>query len=129
MYAYLFVCVCVCVCVHAYVWCVRVCVRACVFLSVRVRVRLRFHDVRGGASVCRMGPFLRHASFPDHVGPSGTEQGQHFEGQTKFLVDFTHIGLDLSFPSKWRIAHSPSYVQLFEGKTGFLETEIAHSGD
>uniref|UniRef100_A0A8D3AWM8 3',5'-cyclic-AMP phosphodiesterase n=1 Tax=Scophthalmus maximus TaxID=52904 RepID=A0A8D3AWM8_SCOMX len=37
---------------------------------------LRLHDVRGGAAVCRVGPFLRHPSVSDHAGPHGAEQGQ-----------------------------------------------------
>lgn len=36
----------------------------------------RLHDVRGGAAVHRVGPFLRHVSVPDHAGPHGAEQGQ-----------------------------------------------------
>lgn len=36
----------------------------------------RFHDLRGGASVCRVGTLFRHAAFSDHARPFGPEQGQ-----------------------------------------------------
>lgn len=36
----------------------------------------RFHDLRGGASVCRVGALFRHAALSDNARPFGPEQGQ-----------------------------------------------------
>lgn len=47
----------------------------------------RLHDIRGGAAVHRVGPFLRHVSVPDHAGPHGAEQGQLGRPATGTIFD------------------------------------------
>ena len=45
-------------------------------MNTCVCVCFRVHVIRSGASVCRVGPFLRHTPLPDHAGPPGAEQSQ-----------------------------------------------------